>query len=476
MSMVGQRGLFGVMLLVAVVPLQAQDDPKMPRLEGIWLGAIKTEGVEIRLAFHVSAKDKQWTASFDVLEQQVKGVPVEKVSFKDGVVRFDLKGNVVFFEGTLSKEGTDIAGTFKQGDMAFPLTLKRVDKLPDLSRPQDPKRPYPYLEEEVTYENKKAGIKLAGTLTLPKGKGPFPAVLLITGSGPQDRDETIFGHKPFLVIADYLTRQGIAVLRVDDRGVGGSTGNTSDSTTDDFAGDVLTGVEFLKGRADIDAKRIGLIGHSEGGIIGPLVASRSKDVGFVIMLAGTGLPGHDILMRQRKLIMEAAGASKELVELDQKYLAMAIPIIEKEEQVKVARERILEEIAAWKAKADPKDKQTLEQIEQRAKLDVAQLTTKWFRYFFSYDPAPALRKVQCPVLVLNGEKDLQVPCKANLNAIAAALKEGGNQDFTIKEFPNLNHLFQTCKTGSPSEYFTIQETIAPVVLETMAEWIKARVK
>ena len=313
-------------------------------------------------------------------------------------------------------------------------------------------------------------MKFAGTLTLPKGDGPFPAVVMITGSGPQNRDEEILGHKPFLVIADYLTRRGIAVVRVDDRGVGGSTGDNNSSTSADFAEDALAGVEFLKGRKEIDAKRIGLIGHSEGGLVAPLAASQSRDVAFIVLLAGTGLPGDEILVEQNKLILKAAGASKEVIARQLKWLAIALPIVKQEPDSQVAQDRIAAELAKWKETVGTDEKKDVaEFVKALDKAAIAPLMTKWFRFFLSYDPRPALRKVQCPVLALNGEKDLQVPCKLNLDEIAKALTAGGNKDFTIKEFPNLNHLFQTCKTGGISEYAAIEETMAPVVLETMAD-------
>jgi uncharacterized protein len=460
--------------LKRVDKLPTVNKPPPSKLEGVWLGTLKVGVQELRLGFSVVATPSKLTATLNSLDQGVDGVPVQEVTEKDGAVHFGLPSIKATFEGKMNKEGTEIVGEWKQG-MTFPLTLKRVSKLPTAKRPQEPKRPFPYREEEITYENKKAKVKFAGTLTLPKGDGPFPAVVMITGSGPQNRDEELLGHKPFLVIADYLTRRGIAVVRVDDRGVGGSTGDNDSSTTADFAEDALAGVEFLKGRKEIDAKHIGLIGHSEGGLVGPLAASMSKDVAFVVMLAGPGLPGDEILIEQNKLILKAAGASKDDIDRQLKWLSMALPILKQEEDAKVADKRIRAELAKWKEAAGEKDKAMADFVSTREKA-VGTLNTKWFRFFLSYDPRPALRKVQCPVLALNGEKDLQVPAKVNLEAVAKALKEGGNKDYTVKEFPGLNHLFQTCKTGGIQEYGSIEETMAPVVLETMGDWILARVK
>jgi pimeloyl-ACP methyl ester carboxylesterase len=456
--------------------VSAQDTPKTPKLEGTWLGTLKVGEKELRLGFSVVALEGKLTATLDSVDQGVNGIPITEVVSQDGMVKFDVKLIKAVFEGKFNKEGTEIAGEWAQGGAKLPLTLKRVDKLPTAKRPQEPKRPFPYREEEVSYENKKAKVKFAGTLTLPKGDGPFPAALLITGSGPQNRDEELLGHRPFLVISDYLTRHGIAVLRVDDRGVGGSTGDNDSSTTAEFAEDALAGVDFLKSRKEIDARHIGLIGHSEGGVVGPLAASQSKDVAFVIMLAGTGVPGDEILMEQNKLILQAAKAPQDMIDRQRKFLSIAIPIIKQEQDDKVARTRIKEALAKWIEMAGEKEKKDVEEFVKGAEGGVPRLANRWFRFFLSYDPRPALRKVQCPVLVLNGEKDLQVSAKQNLGEIEKALKEGGNKDFTIKEFPNLNHLFQTCKTGGVEEYAAIEETMAPVVLEMMAEWIAARTK
>jgi pimeloyl-ACP methyl ester carboxylesterase len=341
----------------------------------------------------------------------------------------------------------------------------------EMSRPQNPKKPYPYDEIEVSYENKLDGIKLTGALTVPRSKGPFPAVILITGSGPQDRDETILGHKPFLVLADYLTRRGIAVLRVDDRGVGGSTGSLWGSTSADFAEDVLAGVAFLKGRKEINPAQIGLIGHSEGGMIAPMVASRSKDIAFIVSLAGPGVPCDEILYTQSAAGLKLAKTPAEtltLLRTLQDRLFATIRAEKDRAQAEKTFRAAAEEISSKLSKEEKKP--ALDVVDEQARI----LLTPWGRYFLDYDPRPALRKVTCPVLALNGAKDVQVDASVNLRAIEAALKEAGNKDVTIRELPGLNHMFQTCQTGAISEYFSIEETLAPVVLETVADWIAKR--
>ena len=353
------------------------------------------------------------------------------------------------YEGTLNTEGSQIDGRWMQGRASLALMLRRI-------KPQEPERPYPYLDEEVTYRNAQDAVTLAGTLTLPPTGGPFPAVILITGSGQEDRDESLFGHRPFLVLADHLTRRGIAVLRVDDRGVGGSIGDVSQATSEDFARDVLAGVEYLKTRREIDPRRIGLIGHSEGGIIAPLAAVDSNDVAFIILMAGPGVPGDLLLEGQIAALMKADGASQAAIDA----------VLQEQRRV----------IGIIKSETDPNRAQESLRNAGYSEAQVQAWTTKWFYFFVTHDPRETLRQIPCPVLAINGSLDLQVLASVNLPAIEQALREGGNPDFTVKELPRLNHLFQTAQTGNLGEYAMIEETMSPVALETMATWIEARTK
>ncbi len=320
---------------VVVVPI-----PK--ELEGIWEGKIKVAGgIELRLALKVEkGKDGALKAVLASPDQGVNNIPISAIGLKDGSLSFSSKIIGANFAGKRNKDGAAFEGQFEQGGLRLPLTLKKTEKLTEAIRPQTPKPPFPYHAEDVTYQNEAAKVKLAGTLTLPGGNGPFPAVILLTGSGAQDRDETILGHKPFLVLADYLTRRGVAVLRVDDRGVGGSTDGSASTTTEDFAGDALAGVTFLKHRAEIDPARIGLIGHSEGGLIAPIAAARSKDVAFIVMMAGTGLPGAEILEAQGRLILKANGASDSELKLQREAQRRIIDIIAGEKDEKTARTKL----------------------------------------------------------------------------------------------------------------------------------------
>jgi pimeloyl-ACP methyl ester carboxylesterase len=355
----------------------------------------------------------------------------------------------------------------------FDISMKKVEAPTEVRRPQEPKPPFPYRIEDVTYRNEPGGVTLAGTLTLPKGDGPFPAALLITGSGGQNRDEELFQHKPFWVIADHLTRRGIAVLRVDDRGVGGSSAGPEPGkvTTFDFAGDVEAGIAFLRSRDDIARDKIGLIGHSEGGVIAPIVAARNPGVAYIVLLAGTGVRGAELLVMQGEALMQASGTDEAKIAADMETQRAIFDIVLDESlDPNEARARIRPLIKASPEYLEaPEDER---ETGMKAALD--QLETPWVRTFVRYDPAPTLARVRCPVLAINGERDLQVPCRANLDAIAGALEKGGNPDFTIKAFPGLNHLFQHCETGQVSEYGQIEETFSVEVLDTIADWIAVR--
>jgi fermentation-respiration switch protein FrsA (DUF1100 family) len=440
----------------------------VPTLDGLWQGTLQAGASQLRVVLHLNGS----TGTFDSIDQGALGLPVDLVELKARAVTLGMKTVNGSYKGTLSPDGKEIAGTWRQGT-ELPLTFRRIDSVPELSRPQDPKKPYPYTEEEVVVPNEKAGIRLAGTLTLPKGAGPFPAVVMITGSGPQDRDESLMGHRPFLVIADQLTRNGIAVLRVDDRGTGKSTGTFGTATTADFAADTMACLRFLKARSDIDAKRMGLIGHSEGGIIAPMVAAENDDVAFIVMLAGTAVPGSEVLFEQQRLIARVMLIPGEMAEEGHQFNQKLYEILRKDTSDTDAKKEVEALFAATLA-AMPIERRNVAGpgLESQKK----QATSPWFRYFLKYDPGPALRKVHCPVLAMNGDLDLQVSANQNLPVIAKALEDGGNKDYEIVKFARLNHLFQTASTGAPSEYATISETISPAALDAMTVWIQRHLK
>lgn len=461
----------------SLVIFAQQQDTSVIGIEGIWQGELKVPGTVLRIVFKVSKNpDGTLTATLDSPDQGATDIPVEEVIFKDNILRLNVKSVGGVFEGKVSEDFLVIEGEWKQSGGAFPLTVKRVDKAVEILRPQVPKKPYPYIEEEVIYENKDAEITLAGTLTLPSGNAPFPVILLISGSGPQDRNETIYNHRPFLVLADYLTRQGIAILRVDDRGVGESTGDFSQATSVDFASDVLAGIEYLKTRKEINPEQIGLIGHSEGGLIAPMVAVKSLDVAFIILMAGTGLTGEEILYLQGALISRAMGVSEEDIAKNRQFNEKIFSLIKEEKDEKTIEEKLRQMFMADWAELNDEEKSRIGDPEVFLKAQLQSLLSPWLKFFLTYDPKPTLSKVKCPVLAINGEKDLQVPPKENLSAIEEALVAGGNKNFTVKELPGLNHLFQTAQTGLPAEYVKIEETISPVALKIIGDWIFEQTK
>ncbi len=447
----------------------AQQPTAAATIEGDWQGTLATGGPALRLAIHIKRDASgQLTGTLDSLDQGAMGLRFETVTVVGPAVRLEMKTPAAAFEGRLSDDGRRLEGHWLQGGASLPLTLERGAAAAP-KRPQEPAPPFPYTAEQVTYQNTAAGVTLAGTLTLPRTAAPAPAVILISGSGPEDRDETIFGHKPFLVLADHLTRSGIAVLRVDDRGVGGSSGKTSESTSDDFAGDVQAGIAYLKTRKDIDPKRVGLIGHSEGGLIAPIVAVRSPDVAFIVLMAGPGLPGEEILYLQAAAIAKAGGANEAQIAGNRKLQEQIFRVV-KEEQDPAAVAARLKQLRDEILKGVPEPQKDAAGSMLDAQMKA--VTTPWFRYFIGYDPRPVLSKVTCPVLAINGERDLQVPYEPNLDAIDAALKAGGNRQATVMHLPGLNHLFQTATTGSPSEYAAIEETISPSALAAITTWIR----
>jgi hypothetical protein len=466
--------ILSVLLSVMSVNIFGQNNSG---IEGNWLGALEVNGMKLRFVLKVSkAADGSLAAKMDSPDQGATDLPVESITQKDKTVAFSAPRFGISYEGALNATGDEITGNFKQGAASLPLVFKRTAEVAKLNRPQTPQKPFPYNEEEVSYKNAKDGVKLAGTLTTPRGEGRHPAVILITGSGAQDRDETVFEHKPFLVLADYLTRRGVAVLRVDDRGTGGSDVGALTATSENFAEDVLAGIEFLKTRKEIDARKIGLVGHSEGGMIAPMVAARSKDVAFIVLMAGLGQTGEDVIYTQTSRLQKAAGAGEFVRAETVKALKSAMAILKSERDDKLVEQRIYAALAEQRNNLSAEKQKEFEAVEKTIRSQVPLYRTAWFRYFVAFDPQPVLKKVKVPVLAVNGENDLQVAAKENLDLIGAGLRAGGNKDVTIKTFPKLNHLFQTSETGSPTEYAKIEETIAPVILETISDWILKRVK
>jgi len=456
-------------------PSQALD------LSGSWQGALSIGATKLRLVFHFERAGAGYSAKIDSVDQGAKGIPVSKVTLTGRELVVEVAAVAGRYEGTLDPRGERLKGTWTQGGNSLPLELvkAKASELPSLRRPQTPKPPFPYRQEEVSIRHgggelsPVGSITLAGTLTRPEGEGPHPAVVLVTGSGPQDRDETLLGHKPFAVIADHLTRAGLAVLRYDDRGVAKSTGDFASATSFDLAQDAEAAWRFLRGQKGIDAERCGILGHSEGGLIAPLVAARQPEVAFVVLLAGPAVDGRAILELQSRKIALAAGADPARVERDAKLSARLYDVLLGEGELNARRAQAEQLLVEHIQTLPPAELGGLDPATV-AKQRVASLTSPWFMAFLRHDPGPTLRQLKCPVLALNGELDLQVDPGQNLPVLARELEAGGNPDYTLIKLHKHNHLFQRCQTGAISEYAQIEETCSPQTLRTLSDWLRLR--
>ncbi len=433
-------------------------------VEGMWQTALETHGMRLRLQLHVSHDtEKQLIAALDSLDQGVSGLPANRVSLKETAFHFEVPAVAGVFEGKFDAARHTLTGNWSQTGAEQVLEFKHSDEPLALRRPQNPAEPYPYQVETVVFSNLLSKISLAGTLTLPKGPGPFPAMILIAGSGPHDRDEELASHRPFLIIADYLTRKGYAVLRYDKRGIGGSTGSVDNSTTLDFAGDTLAAINYLKSRKEIEVKKIGLLGHSEGAMIAPYVANRSPDVAWLVLLAPPATRGEETLINQSSLIGQVGGLTQSqlLASLTFDREAYELVRTEKDPAAIEARLKVLLKESGLDAAMPPAALET----------QLRMLSSPWFHFFLDYDPEPVLKELKTPTLALYGQKDLQVPPKFNMAPFKKALQEAGNKDFEVRELPELNHLFQHAYSGSPAEYAAIEETFSPEALQILSEWV-----
>lgn len=443
-------------------------------IEGIWLGTLNLpNGSEMRLAVTVTKQeDGSLAATMNSIDQGSGELPFDEVSYDGDSLRVVFNAAGIRIQGKPGEAFDTMEARFQQGPGRFPITFEKVQALPGLSRTQTPERPFPYIEEEVEYYNEDADIKLAGTLTMPKSGGPFPAVILLTGSGAQNRDEEVFGHRPFLVLSDYLTRQGIAVLRADDRGVGGSEGDFQLSTTADFADDALAGIKYLKSRKEIKADQIGLAGHSEGGMMAQIASVKSKDVAFIISMAGPGIGMSEILTFQRTRPNSVIGMEEADIELLKSWYSTFYGLIEKSPDRASATESIREAFG----KLSDDEKTRIRFNDERLEGEINAFTSTWMYFALKFNPSEYLKQINVPVLAINGEKDSQVVADKNLEAIEKALKKGGNKDFTIKELKGLNHLFQTSETGAETEYQQLEETFSPEAMKIIGDWILLKTK
>ena len=461
-----------VTLLLVFQTLSAQNPINKKSITGSWLGKISTGAVELRVVFNLSIVNRDsLVATLDSPDQGAKGIKLGPVSLKGDTLKISAGALLAEYNGTI-KNDTLIEGTWKQAGNSMVLNLAKLKTAFTVNRPQEPKPPFPYASEDVTFTNEKSKIKLAGTITVPAGNGPFPAVILITGSGAQNRNEELMGHKPFLVIADYLSRNGIAVLRYDDRGVGKSQGSQLNATSADFATDAEAAFTYLKTYPIINLKAVGFLGHSEGGLIAPIAAASDRDVAFIVSLAGPGVTGQQIIIRQSQEISRLSGVKEDQIKETTGINKKLYAVLRKEKDNKKAEIKIL---AIYKETLEKKktSKEDTEKAVSQLKATFGANSYTWFRYFIMTDPSIFWKQVKCPVLAMNGEKDLQVSANENLPAIEKVLKSSGNKSVKTMKLPGLNHLFQHCTTGLPSEYAGIEETFSPEALKIITDWILA---
>jgi pimeloyl-ACP methyl ester carboxylesterase len=434
------------------------------KTEGTWQGAIEVTNMRMRLQMHVSHDGKgQLLASVDSLDQGIQGIPAAKVTEANGELRFEIPALQAEYHGTLSASRNELSGEWTQNDSVEKLDFRRSDQPLELRRPQNPSKPYSYAVEEITFPSGDGKTTLAATLTIPQGTGPFPAAVFIGGSGPTDRDETVAGHKPFLVLADLLAKKGIAVLRYDKRGTGQSAGNYEQASMSDLAGDAQAALNYLKSRKEVDPKRVGILAHSEGGILAAQIAAKSGDLDWLVLLAAPATTGERTLLRQSELVARTGGLPEEQIARSQQFDRMAYAAVREAKSATALEAKLhdLIEKSGLSASMPPAALQA----------QIRLMATPWFRQYLDFDPASLVAQIKCPVLALNGDRDLQVDANDSVPLLRQAYEKSGNKDFTVMEIEGVNHLFQKAQSGSPALYGAIEETIAPEVLNAIGSWL-----
>ena len=457
----------GVAGFVFSVPAHATTAaPDTSRFVGDWVGTLTVGGTDLRVVFRLQTDaEGRLTGTMDSPDQGAADIPLGRIFVSADTLRLGVPSIAGRYAGVLNDSTETLEGVWIQGGQRLPLKLERTETAPAVRRPQEPAMPFPYESETVTFRNETAGVTLKGTLTRPRTDELVPGVVLVAGSGPSDRNATIMGHKPFLVLADALTRRGVAVLRFDERGVGQSGGTQTGATTRDFAGDVQAAVEALAKRSGVRADQIGIIGHSEGGIIAPMVATRSEQVAFLVLLAAPGLPGDAILADQLDRRIRRQGATRRIRALQRGTQQRIFEVLKQDaDSAEIASQ-------LRKIMIQSRGISGQEMIDR----EVKRLMNPWLRFFISHDPRTTLRKVDVPVLALAGAKDQQVAPDTNQAAIAEALNASAESTVTVRTLDGLNHLFQSAETGAPSEYGRIEETFDPKAIDVIADWIDERV-
>ncbi|MGN6477928.1 MAG: alpha/beta hydrolase family protein [Flavipsychrobacter sp.] len=446
-------------------------------LPGNWEGKLDAGSMTLRMVLKVQEADGKYSGLLSSPDQGVSNIPIGPVQLKGDSVFFSAGPNANY-EGKLNSEAMN--GVWHQNGMTFPLDLAKTEKPSEVVRPQTPVPPFQYESEDVSFTNADKSITYGGTITIPRTPGAKPALLLITGSGAQNRDEELAGHKPFAVIADYLTNKGYIVLRVDDRGVGKTTGSRKTATSADYAKDANAAIDYLKSRKEVNPKKIGIMGHSEGGMIAPMVAASRNDIDFIILEAGPGVKIYELMEDQSAASLESEGMPAGIVADYRKlYRGFEQSLITGTSEAD-ARNKMNEVMKAWLKVAKPGSIEIVGTTDSaRAKFidDFVEIyNDKWFTYFLKYDPQPTLEKLKCKVLAINGSRDIQVLPKSNLDGIRQSLAKSKSKKYDVIELEGLNHLFQECNKCTVAEYGTLDQTISPKALGTVSDWLDKNVK
>lgn len=452
---------------------------QLSKYTGTWMGTLQA-GIDIRIVFHIQETDNGLLKSTaDSPDQSAYGLKCDSTYILNSELVIEMEMLQASYRGKLINDST-IAGTFVQ-QVSFPLTLIKTDIIPQRKRPQTPKPPFDYRSEDISYKNQDGSISYGATLTIPQGKGPFPAVLFITGSGAQDRDETILDHKTFAVLADHLTKNGFIVLRVDDRGIGRTTGNFATATSADFANDVSSGIDYLLTRPEVNKKKIGLLGHSEGGMIAPMVAVKRKEVDFIVLLAGPGVKIIDLMAEQNAAVARSNGVSEETVKQIKPLFIKVVETIMHAPDSITAHQQVTAYTEYWASGQTATvlkelDFQTQESRSTYIAGMIAGFSSPWFKYFMAFEPDRYIRQLHSKVLAVNGDRDIQVVSSQNLPAIEAALKKSKSKDYQVTELKGLNHLFQECQACTIQEYGLFEQTFSPQALTIITDWLNKHVK
>ncbi len=468
-----KKTFIAIALVIAAQNIYAQN------FEGRWQGVLEVNK-KLRVVFHITNENGKLAAKMDSPDQGVKDIPFVAVQTEGDSITLVMPGGQGQYTGMLT--GNTIKGALQQRGHIMALDMERGQQINEFNRPQTPAPPFNYKSEDVIYKNADGSIQYGATVTIPQGKGPFPAVLLVTGSGPQNRDEEIFEHKPFAVIANYLTNNGYVVLRVDDRGIGKTTGDAAKATTNDFVNDAKTSLQYLRTRPEVNKNKTGIIGHSEGGLIAEIIAAEDEQLDFIVLMAAPGIPIPELMAEQNNAVLATQGLPKDMVAdyMDfYRAVAAATVIAKNPDELKKGISKAIE---YWRSTAPKATVAMLTGISNDSTADIAatkfasNFGSPWMLQFFKYKPAQYLEQIACKVLALNGSKDIQVSAASNLEGISKGLEKSKSKKYEIRKLDGLNHLFQKCTTCNVEEYKQLEETISPVALQTIKDWLDKEVK